>query len=246
MTQKGLMEGHLVDDLALKERDYWWHRVRRANLLEALRGRVPAAGRVLEIGCGTGANLRALRDAGYETMGFELDPVACRHCFDLPVARADALDPWPLPDNSVDAVVMLDVLEHLGDPGAAVDQMRRVLKPGGVACLMVPAGPELWSYWDEMLGHHRRYSPALLQETFGDDWRQLEMGYSFSWMTLPVKLVRKINGNRERREDHTDFVPLPWPINGLLVLIGTLERRLRRLVSPPSGTTLQGVWEVSR
>ena len=63
----------------------------------------------------------------------------------------------PLPDNSVDAVIILNVLEHVEKDNAAVAQIFRILKPGGIAVIEVPAGPELFDNYDRMLMHYRRY-----------------------------------------------------------------------------------------
>ncbi len=57
----------------------------------------------------------------------------------------------------LDAVISLNVLEHIKDDDAAVRQIYRVLKPGGVAAIEIPAGPELYDIYDRQLMHMRRY-----------------------------------------------------------------------------------------
>jgi len=74
----------------------------------------------------------------------------------VPLLRFDLVR-CPLPSTSVDAVVMLNVLEHIEDDAAAVAQVARVLKPRGVAVIEVPAGPELFDVYDRYLQHFRRY-----------------------------------------------------------------------------------------
>lgn len=70
----------------------------------------------------------------------------------------------PLEDLSVDCVTALDVLEHVEDDRLAIGEFARVLKPGGVAVVTVPAMQSLWSDWDEALHHYRRYyHPDLLK-----------------------------------------------------------------------------------
>jgi SAM-dependent methyltransferase len=80
----------------------------------------------------------------------------------VPLLQFDLRD-CPLPDNSVDAVLMLNVLEHIDDDGLAMQHVRRVLRPGGVAVIEVPAGPELYDVYDLLLMHYRRYTARGLR-----------------------------------------------------------------------------------
>jgi SAM-dependent methyltransferase len=77
----------------------------------------------------------------------------------LPLLRFDLVK-CPLPSSSVDAVVLLNVLEHIEDDASALGQVARVLRPGGVAVLEVPAGPHLYDVYDKYLQHFRRYRLA--------------------------------------------------------------------------------------
>lgn len=72
-------------------------------------------------------------------------------------ARAD-VGRLPLAAESVDGVLLLDVLERLDDDRAPVAEAARVLRPGGLLLAATPAGPRLWSVHDEMAGHRRRYT----------------------------------------------------------------------------------------
>jgi SAM-dependent methyltransferase len=78
-------------------------------------------------------------------------------------------DRVPLPDASLDYVTALDVLEHTRDDHAVVASFHRLLKPGGVALVTVPAGMALWSDWDVALHHFRRYSRPQLRALFPAD-----------------------------------------------------------------------------
>lgn len=67
-----------------------------------------------------------------------------------------------------DALLALDVIEHLDDDRGAVMRMASLLKPGGLAIISVPALPELFSDFDEVQGHRRRYVPETLRAAFQD------------------------------------------------------------------------------
>jgi len=236
------MEPHLIDDLAYKETFYWWHRIRRSNLMRLLDAQIESGSRVLEIGCGTGANLREGERRWGDGVGIDLDMRALAFCGDLNVVRTNALAALPFADASFDAVVMLDVLEHLSEPRALLSEVRRVLRPGGAVVIMVPAGPELWSYWDEMHGHQRRYTKHSLAKVFGDGWRRIALEYSFSWMYPVVWSFRHVMQRRRRPDAHSDFIKLPRILNEVQLLMGRIEGRMQRFLPAPFGTTVCGVW----
>jgi SAM-dependent methyltransferase len=236
------MEPHLIDDLAYKETFYWWHRVRRHNLYRLLGTEQEPRSRLLEIGCGTGANLRERSSRWTSAIGIDLELRALAYCSDLTVVQADALAALPFADMTFDAVVLLDVLEHLAEPGVLVRELGRVVRPGGAVVIMVPAGPELWSYWDEMHGHQRRYTKATLASVFGRGWSPKALEYSFAWMYPAVWVFRRFMQRRQRPPAHSDFIEIPRFLNALQVVLGRVEGRVQRYVSAPFGTTLCGMW----
>jgi SAM-dependent methyltransferase len=119
----------------------------------------------------------------------------------------------PLPDASVDALTALDVLEHIENDGAAVREFARVLKPGGVAVVTVPAGMALWSDWDTALHHYRRYDRRQLQALFASsDWELIHVNYTNTLVYPIVWGVRKWRAWR-RADSKTrteDRIPPRW------------------------------------
>jgi len=185
------------------ETNYWWFVGRRAIvkslLQEALSVRPPSSQnlRLLDLGCGTGANLPTVTDAvqrvgstpGGHVMALDYSPLALefaqQHLGELPVSllRGDATN-LPFAANSFDVVTMLDVLEHVEDDAGAVQEIFRVLKPGGAFVLSVPAYQKLWSAHDEALHHFRRYEYSSLSRVLKsggfDVWR-----LSFAMSLMP-------------------------------------------------------------
>lgn len=111
--------------------------------------------------------------------------------------RADQIlslagDQVPLPAGSLDYVTALDVLEHTPDDRAVVAGFARLLKPGGVALVTVPASMALWSDWDVSLHHYRRYSQPQLQAIFpAAQWELLHVNYTNVVVYPVVWLIRK-------------------------------------------------------
>jgi SAM-dependent methyltransferase len=111
---------------------------RRLTILRRLTGL--HGGRVLEVGCGSGLFLRFLHEAGYAVEGVETSPADAayaRERLGLTI-HAGALEALPLERRGYDAVVMVNVLEHIPDPAAALARIHGLLKPGGWAVLDVP------------------------------------------------------------------------------------------------------------
>lgn len=135
----------------------------RQHALEELDKHLAGSRVILEIGCSSGFMLRSMRERipqavviGADYIRGPLEQLA-EKMPDIPLLQFDLVD-CPLPDNCVDAVVVLNVLEHIEDDAAAVGQLYRILKPGGVAIVEVPAGPHLYDVYDKLLLHFRRYS----------------------------------------------------------------------------------------
>ncbi len=115
---------------------HWWYRGRRVIIkaeLDRLPLPAPATAHVLDAGCGSGRTLQELADYG-QVSGIELDPGAAEVAagrdprFDVRVGRLEEL-PWP--DDTVDLITCLDVIEHTPDDRATLASLRRVTKPGG-------------------------------------------------------------------------------------------------------------------
>jgi len=66
----------------------------------------------------------------------------------------------------VDAVIMLNVLEHIKEDAQALHHVFRILRLGGVLILEVPAGPHLYDVYDRLLMHHRRYTLSRIRRLF--------------------------------------------------------------------------------
>lgn len=138
--------------------------------------------------------------------------------------RADQIiglagDRVPLADESLNYVTALDVLEHTPDDRAVVKGFHRLLKPGGVALVTVPASMALWSDWDAALHHYRRYSRPQLKALFPpDQWEMIQVNYTNVAVYPAVWLMRRWRrwfpgaGGGARTEDK---LPAPW-LNGLL------------------------------
>ena len=175
------------------------HFIDRASRRHALQQLLKYAGKkasvVLEIGCSSGFLVRQiserLKDSvviGSDIVHKPLDQLASS-CPDLPLFRFDLVK-CPFPDSSIDAVIMLNVLEHIENDRLAMRQVYRILKPGGIVVIEAPAGPHLYDFYDKSLMHFRRYTlmglTALVEGLSFRVLKKSHLGFflypGFSWV----------------------------------------------------------------
>lgn len=226
------------------EDHHWWFRARREIIFDLLRRVLPPSHdkRLLEIGCGTGGNLRLL-SKHYQAMGIEIDRYAANlaaqragceiRCGDIAVALRET-------DFVPDTVLMLDVLEHVRDDRVLLEQALALLPAGGLLLITVPADERLWSQHDIVLGHYRRYTQASLAAV----WQGLPVEplllSGFNTLLYPVvRLARALRGNKAA--GGSDLAPVqPW-LNWLLYRIFAAEKHLLATVSLPWGCSLVAI-----
>ena len=163
---------------------------------------------ILEIGCSSGFMLREIRRALPEAFVIGSDYVRgplkklLADMPDMPVLQFDLIK-CPMPDESLDALVLLNVLEHIRDDAGAVRQLYRTLKPGGVVVIEVPAGPNLFDVYDKTLLHFRRYSlrsiSTLLQGAGFEIVKKSHLGF----FVYPAFWVVKQRNKRFLSQDAT-------------------------------------------
>ncbi len=138
----------------------------RATLLRPLRD-LPAEAVIADLGCSTGYLLEELETAHPRAtlVGVDLVEAGLSKAHELiPRARLLQADVCALPlgDASVDAVVSANLLEHVPDDRQALAEIGRILRPAGVAAMIVPGGKGTYDYYDRFLGHERRYARGEL------------------------------------------------------------------------------------
>lgn len=223
---------------ALYERHWWW-RAREVVLLRTLSEVCPPGGRarILDVGCGDGLFFGHLSAFG-EVHGVE--PDASLVTRNGPHAARIHLGPFDAsyaPAEPFDVVLMLDVLEHLQDAPAAMQQVTRLLRSGGRFVVTVPAFMALWTHHDDINCHFVRYTKstfaALLEDKplRVDDWR-----YFFHW-TAVAKWVVHWCERLLPVESAPERVPNPV-VNRTLYAISRAEEELIGRLRLPFGSSL--------
>jgi SAM-dependent methyltransferase len=225
-AEEGMPEKILIETLEKVRRHPWW--LARARLALALlqRERVAPPARLLEVGCGWGVNLEALERAGYSATGLDISKQILER-IDKPsrqLIEADLNQEFPPQIDAWDALLALDVIEHVDQDGKVVTRLARLVRPGGLVVISVPARPDLWSEFDQVQGHRRRYVPETLRAVFLET--ALELRTIFWWGRWMVPILRRMRlPNPDQKKTYADYLRLPpWPGSWLMNLLFAWEQ----------------------
>jgi SAM-dependent methyltransferase len=228
------------------EDDYWWYRGLRA-LLERLLARYAPTdslrGVMLDVGCGTGANLKLMQSYG-NAFGVDASEQAIAFCRarGIPADRAflaSATD-LPFPDSQFDLAVSFDVICNLPDDAAAFSEIARVLKPGAPFIVGLPAYQWLWSLHDVAVGHRRRYDAREVRKKISGAGFGVERITYANALLMPVIAAVRLMSRRATngREVHSDLTPLPRIVNAPLSMLFSTEMRAVSRVNLPWGLSV--------
>src|SRR5712664_20784 len=236
------MQHHTYSIMYEVEGKHWWFFGRRRiiegfieSICREIGKRKP---RILDVGCGTGANLQMLSQFGVAE-GVDISSEALEFCRarGLSKVKQGAAETLPYEDASFDLVTGLDVVEHLDDDVIGLAEMRRVLRPRGRALLFVPAFMFLWGVQDDISHHRRRYALAELKERLGAAGLTVERAsyanITFFGPILLGRFIMRVTGLRPASENNINIGAL----NGLLGRILGSERWWLRKMSFPFGVS---------
>ena len=243
---------------------HFWYRGRHRFLFAALQrqlarlGRAPGKMAVLDLGTGCGGWVRylaaqqlpgfrelALADSSRRALAVAASVAGPAHaCYQVDLRDLGWRQRW-------DVIFLLDVLEHIGDQRAVLEQIRDSLAPGGLLLVTAPALNFFWSCNDELALHQRRYAKKDFAELAGALPLQLLDARYFMFFLSPLLLAARagrrgaVELSAEARAQHiaaTHRVP-PRPLNALLAATFAAETPLGLRWNFPWGTSLLGVFQ---
>jgi SAM-dependent methyltransferase len=241
------MQQHTYSIMHRIEETHWWF-VGRRKIIESFLVRVcadlKASSRkeplkILDVGCGTGANLEMLSQFG-NAEGVDVSVEALDFCRarGLQQVKLGAAEALPYAGNSLDLVTALDVVEHLDDDVAGLKEMKRVLRPGGEVVLFVPAFMFLWGVQDDISNHRRRYTMAGLKAVVSKAGLEIRrasyVNLSFFAPIFFGRLLMRVTGIRPVSENNITIGAL----NGILGKLFGAERFLLRHSNFPFGVSI--------
>jgi SAM-dependent methyltransferase len=226
---------------SLEHPDYWWY-VARERLLGAFFGPyVEAGGLMLDVGSADGPSVSWV-DETVRRISMDIDPRGLTPgdsvCADL--ARL------PFGADTFDTAGAFDVLEHCEDELAALAELRRVLRPGGLLLVAVPAYTWAWTSHDDHNAHLRRYTRGRLEARLVESgFEVLRSSYAFAGV-FPFFAAHRVglrlaDSMRSRSGGPQDVVAVPRvPGAGARLLLGLsrADERLLRHTDLPFGSSV--------
>jgi SAM-dependent methyltransferase len=237
------MDHKLHETYRLIEREHWWFVGRREILFDALKKFAKPDAKILDVGCNSGVAVGILQERGYDAYGTDLDEGAiaagtARGIKNLKVATGNR---QPFDDATFDVVLALDVIEHIDDDHAAVREMKRVLKPGGIMIIKVPAFKFLWGLQDEVAHHKRRYTKESLAHVLTSEGLELKRTTYFNtFLFMPITAVRMLQKLIPPKRA-SDFELNNPTINKILTKVFTAESRMLRTMNMPFGISVLAI-----
>ncbi len=236
------MKEHTYPIMFRVEQSHWWYTGRRkilAQFVEEICRRVTdRRPRILDVGCGTGANLLMLSQYG-DAEGVDVSEEALAFCRErgLDKVKLGAAEELPYEDGTFDLVTALDVVEHIDDDLAGLREMRRVLRPGGRVLLFVPTFMFLWGLQDDVSNHRRRYRLPELQRVLEQAGFEIERTtYANITFFLPILAMRqlmRLTGIKTDSENNINVSAL----NGVLGSVFGAESWFLKRMNLPFGVS---------
>jgi len=219
------------------ENNHWWYKANREFTLDLLDKFLPRKQlSILDLGCGTGGTTVVLQKYGRVT-GIDISHEAIKlaHRYPIEVLQQADANHLPFTSSKFDLVISLDVLYHKAvNVQKTVDEAFRVLRPGGIFLVRVPAFSFLKGAHDKVVHGTRRFSLPQLKEIITKaKFSPLRITYFNSSLFLPALLFRKFNFQKK-----SDIRPVWEPFNLILYVLLKVESLFAQYVNLPFGTSV--------
>lgn len=218
---------------------YWWFVARRELALQFLSQVTPPDANILDVGCGTGKGQDAFGRFG-TVYGVDFSQDALEFCHQRGlerIARANA-EALPLQNEKFDVVVTLDTIEHVPDDYKAISEIARVLKPGGILLINVPAYQWLWGPHDVALMHHRRYSRTQLKKLLESNGFRIERLTYHIFFLFPLVVLSRLLSKLKKGEPDAKLPSIPKWIESIFSIVQRGEAALIARSNMPWGSSI--------
>jgi len=179
----------------LADPKHFWMRWRFKIIHKNIHKFINSQTKILEIGCGNGAVMKQFHDSIHCVIdGCDINADAFKEMHSIPgnVFLYDIYDQNPDLIKKYDIVLLLDVIEHLDNDQEFLEKALMHLKQGGLIVMSVPAKKFLYSNYDLLIGHKRRYNIKSINQLFRTlNVDVIQVKY-WGFLLLPLLIVRKL------------------------------------------------------
>lgn len=235
------MRKDLFEDLYTLEEQHWWHISKRKIVVSCIQDYFKKrSAKILDIGCGTGKNMEELQRFG-DVYGLDSSTEALSFCRKrgLKNIKLGSAEDMPFKPNSFDLITLLDVLEHTDD-NQTLQEVYRILQKDGLLIITIPAFKWLWSEWDKVLHHKKRYNKNdIINVLNKNHFTVIYATYLYSFLVLPTLIIRRVKQKFFRKKEYTSDFQLSNPLlNWIMSYISKIEFKLAQKITIPIGTTI--------
>lgn len=237
------MDKKLYDTYQKIEMTHWWFVGRRQLIYQTLQKFLPVKERIkiLDIGCNAGVLVQRLQQKGYNTYGYDFSSEAINYGRSRGIKnlKVSSLENMPYHNNEFDAIICLDLIEHIKDDQGALRMIDKVVRDNGLVIITVPVLKCLWGLQDEVAHHFRRYNKRelLFKIKENTNWQIEKTSYFNTFLFAPIFLFRKLANFFHWQRD-SDFDINNKFINIILKLVFLFEIWLLKIFSFPLGVSL--------
>lgn len=231
------------------QKKHWWFVSKKkivSDFVEnILNTREKKENKILDVGCGSGLMLEKLSEYG-TVYGMDFSDEAIKFSSEIypgEIRKGSLPNAVPFEDAFFDLIVALDVIEHVDEDVLALKTIKTKLKTGGKAIITVPAYMFLWSKFDEINEHKRRYTvPDLKNKLEISGLKIRKISYYNTFLFPVVYLVRNINKLLKRNAENEVAMP-SRNINNLLKKIFSFESGILNKMNMPFGVSIIAIVE---
>ncbi len=226
------------------EDSYWWFIAKFRIMNSIIRKYVPTGRTILDVGCGTGG-FAAMMQKDFDMICLDTSQTALGFCRKRGLEKQfnGLLSEYDYKSNPIDAITMLDVVEHIEDDEGVLRNAFEILPEGGVAFITVPAYQWLWSFHDVIHMHYRRYSRRKIIDVARRAGFSIEYSSYFNSLLFAPSVLKRIIDRVTKKEvvpdkDYSPVEILPQWMNSLLTKIFMFESKLMKFTRLPFGLSI--------
>jgi 2-polyprenyl-3-methyl-5-hydroxy-6-metoxy-1,4-benzoquinol methylase len=226
------------------ESRHWWFTARREIILSVAGASLRPGARILDVGCGTGSFLEKARKR-YAVAGIDDSPLAVSFCRERGlenIHEGAAADLKQVAGVRYDGIFLLDVIEHIDDPGAALREAGALLAEDGTLFVTVPAFMFLWSEHDENNHHKTRYTAPRLRTLLEQNgFNLIKLSYFNSLLFPAMVAIRMLQRLLRLKSTGIALSPDTGPLNGAMRWLFSREAPWLRRHNFPAGMSIIAV-----